>query len=65
MKFLEGYLTPTLRKYATDSLHRWQMGFVPGVSTETCKADVLAEMATLLDGHIPSSDARRAARSLL
>jgi hypothetical protein len=31
LKFLEGFLTPALRRYATTRLHRWQMGFVPGV----------------------------------
>jgi hypothetical protein len=35
------------------------MGFVPGVGIETCKADVLAQMAALMRNSSPTCDARR------
>lgn len=40
IKFLEGLLLPKLRNYAISKLHKWQFGFVPGVSIEECKAEV-------------------------
>ena len=43
IKYLEGYLTPTLKKVALSFLHPWQMGFVPGAGIETCKADVITK----------------------
>lgn len=37
VKFLEGYLVRTLKKYCKERLNRNQFGFVPGLSIEECK----------------------------
>jgi hypothetical protein len=45
IKFLEGFLVKTLKKYCKERLNRHQYGFVPGLSIEECKERVLQEVA--------------------
>jgi hypothetical protein len=44
IKFLEGLLLKKLKIYAKSRLHKWQYGFVPGVSIDECKSDVLTQV---------------------
>lgn len=47
VKFMEGFLTKSLKSYAINQLHRWQYGFTPGFSIEECKARVLEKVIRL------------------
>jgi hypothetical protein len=44
IKFLEGLLLKKLKIYATNRLHKWQYGFVPGVSIDECKSDIITQI---------------------
>jgi len=40
IKFLEGFITNSLRKYAVNNMHKHQFGFIPGLSIDECKTEV-------------------------
>lgn len=47
VKFLEGYLVDSLKRYGRSRLARNQMGFVENVSVDTCKYGLFSRLAEL------------------
>ena len=49
IKFLEGYIAPELKKYATSRMHRGQYAFYSGSSIDLCKRSAFSTIKTRIN----------------